>query len=60
MCLFSESVTEITVTNLENSQMLHIDESGSVTLPVYSTDQALTPVCICLLLLVSYIGSVCI
>ncbi|XP_076223167.1 uncharacterized protein LOC116428332 isoform X2 [Nomia melanderi] len=39
----NQSVTEITVTNLENSQMLHIDESGSVTLPVYSTDQALTP-----------------
>ncbi|XP_033335108.2 uncharacterized protein LOC117225553 isoform X1 [Megalopta genalis] len=40
---FQENMTEITVTNLENPQMLHIDESGSVTLPVYSTDQALTP-----------------
>ncbi|XP_076290481.1 uncharacterized protein LOC143213960 isoform X2 [Lasioglossum baleicum] len=40
----NQNMTEITVTNLENPQMLHIDESGSVTLPVYSTDQALTPV----------------
>lgn len=42
--LLSENVSGIAVTNLENSQMLHGDEAGSVTMPVYSSDQALTPV----------------
>ena len=34
----------IAVTNLENSPILQADEAGSVTLPVYSGDQTLTPV----------------
>lgn len=32
------------MTNLENSPILQADEAGSVTLPVYSGDQTLTPV----------------
>lgn len=37
-------MSEVTVTNIENTQMLHTDEAGSVTLPIYSAEQALTPV----------------
>ncbi|XP_017793137.1 PREDICTED: zinc finger protein 236-like [Habropoda laboriosa] len=39
----NQNVTGIAMTNLENSQILHAEESGSVTLPVYSSDQTLTP-----------------
>lgn len=42
--LFLENVAGIAVTNLENSPILQADEAGSVTLPVYSGDQTLTPV----------------
>ncbi|XP_043265068.1 zinc finger protein 236-like [Colletes gigas] len=41
--IINQNMSEVAVTNLENSQMLHADEAGSVTLPVYSTEQALTP-----------------
>ncbi|XP_076244279.1 uncharacterized protein LOC143185274 isoform X2 [Calliopsis andreniformis] len=41
--IINQNAPEITVTNIESSQMLHADETGSVTLPVYSADQALTP-----------------
>lgn len=44
--LFLENISGIAVTSLENSQILHADEAGSVTLPIYSGDQTLTPVCI--------------
>lgn len=30
--------------NLESSQTLHADETGTITLPNYSGDQSLTPV----------------
>lgn len=40
----SDNISETVMANLENTQMLHADETGSVTLPVYSGDQALTPV----------------
>ncbi|XP_012134539.1 uncharacterized protein LOC100876151 [Megachile rotundata] len=39
----NHNVSETVMANLENSQMLHADETGSVTLPVYPGDQALTP-----------------
>ncbi|XP_076167161.1 uncharacterized protein LOC143146603 isoform X2 [Ptiloglossa arizonensis] len=39
----NENMSEVTVTNIENTQMLHTDEAGSVTLPIYSAEQALTP-----------------
>ncbi|XP_076757858.1 uncharacterized protein LOC143427530 [Xylocopa sonorina] len=39
----NDNVSEIAVMNLDNSQMLNADEAGSVTLPVYSNDRALTP-----------------
>lgn len=42
--LFLENVAGIAVANLENSPILQADEAGSVTLPVYSGDQTLTPV----------------
>lgn len=35
----------IDATNLGTSQTLHADESGTITLPHYSGDQTLTPVC---------------
>lgn len=44
LLLFLENVAGIAVTNLENSPILQADEAGSVTLPVYSGDQTLTPV----------------
>lgn len=39
----NQNVAGIAVTNLENSPILQADEAGSVTLPVYSGDQTLTP-----------------
>ncbi|XP_017879983.1 zinc finger protein 236-like isoform X2 [Ceratina calcarata] len=39
----NETASDIAVMNIENSQMLHTDETGSVTLPVYSGDRAFTP-----------------
>ncbi|XP_029032628.2 zinc finger protein 236-like isoform X2 [Osmia bicornis bicornis] len=40
----NHNISETVMANLENTQMLHADETGSVTLPpVYSGDQALTP-----------------
>ncbi|XP_053982057.1 zinc finger protein 236-like isoform X1 [Hylaeus volcanicus] len=41
--IINQNMSEVPITNLENSQMLHADEAGSVTLPVYSAEQALTP-----------------
>lgn len=34
----------VDTTNLETSQTLHADETGTITLPHYSGDQTLTPV----------------
>lgn len=39
----NQNISGIAVTSLENSQILHADEAGSVTLPIYSGDQTLTP-----------------
>ncbi|XP_076670030.1 uncharacterized protein LOC143369679 isoform X2 [Andrena cerasifolii] len=41
--IINQNTAQVSITNLENPQMLHADETGSVTLPIYSGDQALTP-----------------